>query len=665
LISHGKISLSKATVNAWIPPPRLSSFEWICENAVTKRGDPFDQYSFPWTRGICEAWDDPKIERIFYQAGSRLGKTELGLALLACSMANDPDIAMIGGPTGEKVSQWIGDRLVPMLKGCIVTRSWVPPAHKRSKHQLPLRHGHVYGAWSGSPTTLGDLDPRYLLAFEIDKFTKNSSEEADSLLLLLERGAEIPDRKVYCESTPTVTSLSRVDRYVEQGTNERFHVPCPKCGKFQALERGRGKPGDHGLIWDHDEDGHSEANLAFKTARYRCKHCLREIHEEQRVSMIQKGIWCPKGCKLDKRGRLRGAIQHDGPDRTFQLSRMYGSTFSFGRCARAFVDAKNDADPEAMRSYLNNWEGVSWQQHYSQKPWEVIAERLCIDGNKLKEIPVEGQFVTTGVDVQVDHWVFVQIAWTAGGKGMVINYGGSHSWSDLKRDVLQADFRHQDEGPPLRSIFALIDARDGSRTDEVIDFCKSVNMQRGPWVLPCMGSNPGTMSGKPYTRRELDASGRVKKNRRRGLMGLDSILVNTNYYQSWIHNALDRRGPDDGNSLAFPESARHDEELFDELLSEFPEWKRSATGNEVVQWMKKTKDTVNDMRDACRYARCAADVYVSQNWERVAKYRPLTNAKTVPNQEFAERKVRQQKKPKDASPVEPKKPRWVRKMSLR
>lgn len=664
MISHGKISLSRATVNAWVPPPRLSSFEWICENAVTKRGDPFDQYSFPWTRGICEAWDDPKIERIFYQAGSRLGKTELGLALLACSMANDPDIAMIGGPTGDKVSQWIGDRLVPMLKGCVVTRSWVPPAHKRSKYQLPLRHGHVYGAWSGSPTTLGDLDPRYLLAFEIDKFTKNSSEEADSLLLLLERGAEIPDRRVYCESTPTVTGLSRVERYVNQGTNERFHVPCPKCKKFQPLERGRGKPGDHGVIWDHNEDGHSEPTLAYKTARYRCKYCLREIHEDQRVAMVQKGVWCPKGAMVDKRGRVRGKTFNDGPDRTFQLGRLYGSTFSFGRYARAYVDAVHDDDPEAFRSFLNNWDGESWQQHYAQKPWEQIAERLCIPDESLKVVPLDGQFITTGVDVQVDHWVFVQVAWSAGARGAVINYGASHSWNDLKRDVLQQSFKHADDGPPLPNIFTLVDARDGSRTDEVIGFCSSVNNKSGPWVLPCMGTNPGTMSGKPYTRRQLNDQGRVKgRSRRRGLMGLDSILVNTNYYQSWIHNALDRRLPEDGNSLRFPESSRHDEELFDQLLSEFPEWKRSNVGDEVVQWMKKSKDAVNDLRDCLRYARCAADVYVSQNWERVAKYRTLTTAKTVPNQEFAERKAREQKK--QATESGPKKPRWVRRMSVR
>ena len=169
-----------------VSPPRMSSFDWICEHACNKRGMPFDYLSYPWTKGICEAVGQPARERIFFQAGSRLGKTELGLSLLECGMATAPDIAMIGGPTGDKVEQWIKDRLIPMIENCLPLRRWLPPPHRRPKDTLHLRHGTIYGAWSGSPTTLGDLDPRYLLGFgDRQVHQVVSSEEADSLMLLL------------------------------------------------------------------------------------------------------------------------------------------------------------------------------------------------------------------------------------------------------------------------------------------------------------------------------------------------------------------------------------------------------------------------------------------------------------------------------------------------
>ena len=230
-----RLTLSRRTLEAWRPIPRHSSFEWISDNCVTKRGEPFDPYAFPWTKGICQAYDDPQCERIFFQAGSRLGKTELGLSLLLFSIATDPDVAMIGGPTEDKIKQWLIDRFVPMAEGCWHTRNWVPPAHKRLKTKLQLRHGIIYGAWSGSPTTLGDLDPKFLFGFEVSKFSKAASEEADSLRLLLERGSEIPDRRVYCESTPTIYGKCRINHHLRNGTNARFHVPCPFCGKFQQL----------------------------------------------------------------------------------------------------------------------------------------------------------------------------------------------------------------------------------------------------------------------------------------------------------------------------------------------------------------------------------------------------------------------------------------------
>lgn len=643
--------LSEGTLDAILPPAKISSFEWICEHAVNKKGMPFDYLSYPWTKGICDEWDNPRRERIFFQAGSRLGKTELGMSLLECGMATSPDIAMIGGPTGDKVEQWIKDRLTPMMEKCGPLRRWLPPPHKRPKHSIKLRHGIVYGAWSGSPTTLGDLDPRYLLAFEIDKFTKNSSEEADSLMLLLERGAEIPNRCVYCESTPTIYGKSRIDKYVSQGTNCRFHVPCPKCGKFQQLELGRG---EYGLIWDHNEEGHSEPNLAYQTARYRCRFCMREIDETKRFTMVQKGVWCPQGCMVDKRGRLKGTIANDGPDATFQISRLYGPSFTFGRYARAFVEAKNDDDPEVMRSFKNNWEGVCWKPDYSLKPWDEVAGRLCMDDLQLRQVPVSGQFITTGVDVQVDHWVFFQAAWSAGGRGACINYGIAHSWDEIKK-IIQALYPHADEGPRLYSMFTLIDARDGNRTDEVTAFCRAVNRERGPWVLPCMGSKPGALQGKPFTKQKLDDHGKlVTKSKRRGLAGFDLVTVSTNFYQSWIHNALNRRDPDDRNSIVFPSSARYDEDLFEQLLAEAPEWQ-----NDVCKWVKKTEATVNDFRDAARYSRCAADVYVNSNWQRVGDRRVLTEeTKQVPGTGIPKRS-------KGAGRSGEKKARWVRRMKIR
>ena len=58
--------LSEGTLAVIVSPPPVSSFDWIREHACNKRGMPFDYLSYPWTKGICQEWDNPRRERIFF-----------------------------------------------------------------------------------------------------------------------------------------------------------------------------------------------------------------------------------------------------------------------------------------------------------------------------------------------------------------------------------------------------------------------------------------------------------------------------------------------------------------------------------------------------------------------------------------------------------------------
>jgi phage terminase large subunit GpA-like protein len=627
------IPIHPRTVACLVPPENLRTWDWIKQYGVTKRGEAFNHLDYPWVEGLADAWDDPDVERIFFRAGSRLGKTETAMQFLLSSQAQDPDIGMIGGPTEPKIKQWIQDRLYPIFEKCVETRHWVPPGHRRGRgHTLKLQHCTTYGAWSGSPTTLGDLDPRYLLAFEISKFTKNASEEADPFELLLERGAEIPDRRFFAESTPTIKGKCRIDRYVSSSTDSRWWCPCPNCDAYQPLILGdREAKKSGGLIWDKDSDGKSQPGIAYKTARYICRHCHKEISEEERLPMIRRGLMVAKGQRATKKGRVIGTPYYSGPDFSFSLSRLYGPTFTFGRYARSFVEAHQDPNDERIRAWLNNWAGEVWTPVQQQKEWEELAEDVCVPEFKAGVIPEGCMFLTVGVDVQVDHWVYVVIAWNHQQQGHVVEWGVQDSWSRLKDNVLRRAYEHADGGPPMFPIMTLIDARDGNRTDEVEDFCKSVNKDSGPWVFSSMGAKPGAMGGKPFRATPVEDKGvaaRKRTSRRR--LGFCRVIVNTNYYQVWIQNCIDRRKPSDPNSLSFPIEAKSDQDLFAQILNEAPDWQIGKLGDETCMFVRVSMVIPVDFRDSLRYARCGADVYTNLNWNRISKGRALTNAKTIP-----------------------------------
>ena len=614
---HRRIGLSKRTLACVLPTPRRNTFDWLCKNLKTKDGVLFSPYEYPWTKGICDRWDDPAFKLIYLQFAARLGKTLTAQGCLISSVEHDPSPAMFGSSTESLVKETLRDKLYPMLEQCPATRSLLPPKHRRLQTRIDLAHSVVYTSWAGSPTTLADKDPRFKHAGEIDKWVKDKSDEADPLALFLERGSEIVDGCTIAESTPTITGRSRVNRGVVSGTNERFHVPCPHCGTHQQLVLGDKDPKAPGLKWDRDKDGRQNPSVAFKTARYQCIKCgpKKPLFDHHKRTMNRNGVWCPRGQSVNKRGKLVGKPEHDGPIASFQLSRLYAPTFSFGDIAYKFVTSYNDR--EEFRNFQNSWLGETWDAVSVEWEWDELGERLGLDYH-LGTIPADCVFLTCGVDVQVDHLVFVVIGWAPQSRGYVIDYGTANDWTEMKT-ILRGTYPHSDGGPPMHIGLSLVDARDGNRTDEVFDFCRSVNRDL-QWVWPSMGSKAGVMGGKSFRRDDPSKSDKTRqRKKRRGMKGFYMITVNTTYWQQWIQSCIERRLPGDAGSLALPHEAKTDQDFLEQLLNEVPDDKTDSTGHAATLYIVANTHLPWDFRDCVRYARCAAECYTNGNWNRVIK----------------------------------------------
>lgn len=616
-----RLLIARSTADLILPPPRIRSWEWIREHIRTKDGLPFNGLDYPWTEGICDAWDDPRRKTIWLQFAARLGKSLISQALLIKSLRTQPAAAMISTSTQDLLQDTIADKLYPMLDKTLTTRSLLPPPHLRSKGKISLRTCVVYGAWAGSASKLADKDPRYKWGFEIDKWSYEKSDEADPLELFLERGMEIPDAKTIIESTPAVEGKSRVNRGLRKGTNCRFLVPCKWCSHYQQLRRGTGQPGEGGLVWDKDAQGHSTPALAFRTARYVCESCRREIGDEDRRPMIRKGKWCPLGCTLDQQGRLHGSPVNDGPDASFQLGRLYAPTFTFADYAKHWIEAQGDR--EALRNHVNSWDGETWAAVRQSTDWQQLGDRLCRDDLVLGQVPLAARFVTCAVDVQVDHWVYAVLAWGAEATGWLIDYGIAHTWDELAA-VIRREYPRGGGSERDRVSFTLIDARDGNRTEEVVAHCRRLNRPDGPWVYPSMGQDAAKMGGRPWYRNEIGTENKLLAARsdRRGLIGFYAIMINTSYWEAWAHNCLFHRAPGEPRSLTLPGQARDDRDLLEQLLNVGAEERETHLGDTERKWVRINRLIPKDFRDAIRYARVAADVYTNGNWARVTPRLP-------------------------------------------
>ena len=163
-------------------------------------------------------------------------------------------------------------------------------------------------------------------------------------------------------------------------------------------------------------------------------------------------------------------------------------------------------------------------------------------------------FVTTSVDVQIDHFVITAWGWDRQQRGHLIAYGTVPSWTQVKQWCLTS-YAHADGGPPIQSFVNLVDSRDGNRKDEIVDFCKAVNRSSGPFVWPSMGARPGSMNLQLFKKLNIDADRNVgRKALRNVIEGMYVVMVNTTFTQEWLDNALARRRPGDPMSLILPQS---------------------------------------------------------------------------------------------------------------
>lgn len=612
-IEFGPFIPDARTLDCILPVEPINTWEWMKEHSYTKKGIPFNYFDYPWVKGIAEAWDNPAVKRIFFMAGSRLGKTEDGLSFMHAAQDHDPDVGMIIGPDQKIVEETIGDRFWAMLEKSPKTRHLCPHPSRRAKQKVKTMTFTIYGAWSGSASTLGDKDPRYIAMFEIDKYTKDKSEEADPFLLAMARGEEIPDRKLYAESTPTIEGQSRVGKHVAMATNRRFHVPCPHCGHHQELLWNEGTDRSAGgLWWDRDEDGNSNPNRAAKSAVYVCEECGEDIREEHRCEMISKGVWCAEGQYVDIQGNLVGTPINDGPDESFQLSRLYGPTFSFSDNARAYVESRGDSASE--QSFENNSRGMPWVPLVVQMKSDDLARKLCVGNWDVGTVPRPCVFLTTAVDVQLDHFVVGTFGWDRDKIGYLIQHGTVPSWNDVA-DWIARSWPHED-GHPILSLMNLVDSKDGNRQEEVFSFCMSVNQPRSPWVWPLEGAKYGNMGIKMFGKRELENKfgGSQPKNDSE-IAGLHCIQVNTMVTQNWLDNAMVRRKPGDPMSIILPKQIAGDTDLFDQLLNE----RYNPLEGKHVRIDESTIPV--DFRDVFRYGRTAAEVFTNSKWERQPKER--------------------------------------------
>lgn len=593
-------------------------------------GRPYDHLAYPHLGapgGPWDAWDNPAARTIALQFGTRLGKTFFGLCCTLFMAENSPAPGMHANATEQLCTQ-VMERGYEMIRRRQSLRDLMASRHETDWRQTEFRFKgcKVFGAWARSVSTLADKDVLFGHAAEIDKWEHQStSKEADPLALFTDRFKNYQSiRKQILESTPTLRGHSRIEDRLQSGTDCRLNVPCPQCRKYQTLETGS-ESTPFGVKFDRAKNGRSDPAIAFDTARYLCRHCQAELRDHDRAWMIRRGVWIPRGCEVNDEAAIAAAEERlqpdfsgekwrgwksspwiigtparDGVDHSYQLSSLYALSLSWGDIASEFVKCHDR--PQLLRNFVNQWKAETWELKKRAHSADELAQRLR-GTHRRGVVPDACGVITIGIDVQIDHFVWVAVGFGMEDRAFVLDYGTALTWPELRREVLSHRFPGESFGQlPI----AMGGMDSGHRTDEVFGYCQEI----GDALRPTKGFD--TLD-KPILPSSLEWS--RSETRRITAVAAKMFLwkFNKGYWQEELQRRLDILTAGKPGSLSIPCDCVEDYDFIEQIANNAP----VEQPNGKIIWEKIHESNPDDYRDALIIARVTKEMWTRGNESRV------------------------------------------------
>lgn len=528
--------IRREALRALAPPPKINLANWIEEKIVlpeTVSAVSGNLRLWQYQRGICDAIEDPSIERISIIKAVRIGYSTLLTATLAHFVANDPAMILTILPTEADCRNYTTSDIEPIFESSPDLRGLLSPENDPSGRSTLLSRRFSGGSLkiipARSPRNLRAHTARILLADEIDAW--EITAEGDALALAERRTISFANRKIVAGSTP-IFDHGAISRLYAQSDRRVFEVPCPECREFTEVLWSN-------ICWD---DGKPE------TAAFTCPHCGSIVSERHKPAMVASGRW---------RATAPEVKGHAG----FRLNALISphKNASWGKLAAEFINAKNN--PDTLQVFANTILGQPWRDAAEELDENELAARAEDWG--LGNIPADVLFLTAGVDVQRDRLEILILGHDASGTIFILGartlWGPPDEksvWAELD-DFLKATWPHPNGGT-LRIDACGVDAGDGVTTDAVLNFCRPRFAHRVIAVKGASGNRP-----------HIQAS--TQKGSRLFIVGVDGL-------KSLLFNRLSR-----GNSIRFSRSL--EPRIFEEIASERAQV-RYVRGAPVRQWVR-------------------------------------------------------------------------------
>lgn len=571
------------------PPPQLRLSQWAdeffrlsAENSATVGR----WTSLPYQIGILDAITDPTVTRVSVMKSARVGYTLCVSAAVGYFIHQDPCSMLFVQPTVDDAKSFSKESIATMIRDVpVLAKIVVDDAEERGPRDggstilgkvYPGGRLSLIGANSGAGFRRRSC--RVAILDELDAFPASSGADGDPLKLATRRTEYFWNRKIIAGSTPLITGHSRIEELFEAGDQRRYFVPCPHCNTYDFLVFSERAGGGHYMSFDPK---------APEGAHFVCSKngCVIEHHHKR--DMVARGEWRAAKPFTDHASFHIWAAYSFSPNATW------------GQIAAEFLEAKK-LGRETLKTFVNTCLGETWKETGEAPEWERLYQRR--EHYPIGSVPDGVKFVTVGVDVQKDRWVYEVVGWAAGRKSWSIDAGvipgkteNEAEWTRLD-ELLDRKYLTA-TGLPVQALMLAIDS--GYQTQMVYWWARrhrNVIATKGVHTQHAIVGSPTPVD--------------IRMNGGRIANGCKVWPVGASKAKEELYGWLRMQAPTDGSATpngwcAFPE---HGEDFFKQLCGEqLVSTTHKRTGVKVHEW-QVIPGRENHWLDARIAARVAAAV---------------------------------------------------------
>lgn len=490
-LSNGFDTALSAFIDGITPPPRFSVMEWADERRILPSKGSAEPGRWrtsrtPYLAPIMDCLDPyHPAKRIVFMKSSQVGGTEVGNNWVGWFIDTQRSSMMVVQPTLDMAEKWSKQRLAPMIEATPSLSDKVKPARSRDSGNTTLMKewpgGLLVVSGANSAASLASMPIGNLLLDEIDRYPFELEGEGDPIKIAEARTTTYRRAKIMLISSPTIESLSRINKEFNASKRHFLHVPCPHCNELQELKF-------ENLRWP---EGKPEETL------YYCEHCGTGIDHSHKTWMLENSQYVSNDPDNDAWGfHISGLLAPSG----------LGLTWA--EIATEYDEVKND--PTRLKVFKNTRLGICEKDPIEKVDYAELMSRA--EDYPLRVLPDGCLLVTIGIDVQKDRFAVLALGFGRGGKRWYLDWNEiegdplkPETWAPLTQ-YLATPFTNND-GVPIYPRSIAIDS--GNWQNEVLNYVRNRPV-KGMFAVKG-ASRPGKpIIGKP-SKVDLKRNGQIVK----------------------------------------------------------------------------------------------------------------------------------------------------------